>query len=64
MGTYTKETVKESIKQMRSLIAKSEKARLKLTPKTSAHTLLTRRLVAFNMALELLLEKETSFDQN
>ena len=42
---------------MKSLISKSEKALIKLTPKTSSHTLLTRRLEAFKIVLELLLEK-------
>ena len=62
MNQYTKEEYTEAIRAIASTIAKCEKVLPKLKPGTSQHTLLIRRIKAFQIALTLIKEKleETS----
>ena len=54
MDTYTTEELLEARRSIDSTLHKCEKALLKLTPGKSQHTLTTRRVKAFQVALELI----------
>ena len=54
MNTYTAEELTEARRSIDSTLHKCEKALLKLTPGKSQHTLTTRRIKAFQIALALI----------
>lgn len=54
MNTYTTAELTEARRSIDSTLHKCEKALLKLTPGKSQHTLTTRRIKAFQIALELI----------
>ncbi len=54
MNTYTTTELTEARRSIDSTLHKCEKALLKLTPGKSQHTLTTRRIKAFQIALELI----------
>lgn len=54
MNTYTAEELTEARRSIDSTLHKCEKALLKLTPGRSQHTLTTRRIRAFQIALALI----------
>jgi len=57
MNHYSEEELKEAIRSIESTISKCEKVLPKLRQGTSQHTLLIRRIKAFQIALSLLKEK-------
>lgn len=57
MNQYSEEELKEAIRSIESTISKCEKVLPKLKQGTSQHTLLIRRIKAFQIALSLLKEK-------
>ncbi len=54
MNTYTIAELTEARRSIDSTLHKCEKALLKLTPGKSQHTLTTRRIKAFQIALVLI----------
>lgn len=54
MNTYTAEELTEARRSIDSTLHKCEKALIKLTPGKSQHTLTTRRIKAFQIALALI----------
>lgn len=54
MNLYTKEELEEALRAIDSTISKCEKVQPKLRPGTSQHTLLIRRIKAFNIAAALI----------
>ncbi len=54
MERFTKEELEEAVRSISSTISKCEKVEPKLKQGTSQHTLLIRRIKAFNIALELI----------
>lgn len=56
-GPHTKEDLQEALRAIDSTIRKCEKAQLKLKKGTSSHTLLVRRIKAFQIA-ERLIKRE------
>ena len=54
---YSRQELEQGLKAMASLVQKSEKALSHLLPGSSQHTLLSRRLAAFILARDLILEK-------
>ncbi len=63
MKDYTKTELEEALGAIESTIKKCEKVEPKLRPGTSQHTLLTRRIKAFQIANDLIrkeLELKTS----
>ena len=57
---YTQEELREALRAIESTIGKCEKALPKLRPGTSQHTLLVRRIKAFQIASDLI---RRSFDK-
>ncbi len=57
MSQYTKEELTQALKAIESTIGKCEKVLPKLRPGTAQHTLLVRRIKAFQMAKALMEEK-------
>jgi hypothetical protein len=51
---FTKEELKEALRAIESTISKCEKIQPKLEPGTAQHTLLVRRIKAFNIASNLI----------
>lgn len=64
MDTYTTEELLEARRAIDSTLHKCEKALLKLTPGKSQHTLTTRRVKAFQVALELIDRKLEAADNS
>lgn len=54
MNNYTKMELKEALRAIASTLSKCEKVLPKLKSGTSQHTLLTRRIKAFQIASELI----------
>jgi len=54
---FTKEELEEALRALTSTIRKCEKVLPKLKQGTSQHTLLTRRIKAFNLASALILQE-------
>lgn len=54
MNDYTEEELKEALRAIASTISKCEKVLPKLKQGTSQHTLLVRRIKAFNIASALI----------
>ncbi|NLK71808.1 MAG: hypothetical protein GX285_02160 [Clostridiales bacterium] len=54
MNHYNEEELKEAIRSIESTISKCEKVLPKLKQGTSQHTLLVRRIKAFQIALTLI----------
>jgi F0F1-type ATP synthase assembly protein I len=54
MTGYTKEELEEALKSITSTIGKCEKAMLKLKEHSAQHTLLSRRIKAFRISVELI----------
>ncbi|MGI6280013.1 MAG: hypothetical protein ACOYJS_05580 [Acutalibacteraceae bacterium] len=54
MGNYTAEELKEALRAIESTISKCEKVLPKLKEGTSQHTLLVRRIKAFQIAVPLI----------
>jgi hypothetical protein len=52
--SFTKEDLDEALQAITSTISKCEKVRPKLRPGTSQHTLLVRRIKAFQVASALI----------
>ena len=57
MSEFTKEELEEALRAITSTISKCEKVQPKLKEGTSQHTLLVRRIKAFNIA-SMLLKRE------
>ena len=57
MTTYSDHDLTEALRAVESLIAKCEKAILKLAPGASQHTLLVRRIAALKLARSLIEER-------
>ena len=57
MENFTKEELEEALRSIVSTISKCEKVEPKLKQGTSQHTLLTRRIKAFHIAV-VLIERE------
>lgn len=56
MNSYSKEELEEALKAITSTIGKCEKAILKLKENSAHHTLLSRRIKAFQISIELIEE--------
>ena len=54
MTGYTKEELEEALKAITSTVGKCEKAILKLKENSAQHTLLSRRIKAFRISVELI----------
>lgn len=54
MNNFTKEELEEALRAIDSTISKCEKVQPKLKPGTSQHTLLIRRIKAFQIASSLI----------
>lgn len=54
MDSYTREELEEALRAIASTISKCEKVLPKLKQGTSQHTLLIRRIKAFNIAVSLI----------
>lgn len=54
MNDYTEEELKEALRAITSTISKCEKVLPKLKQGTSSHTLLVRRIKAFQIAVSLI----------
>lgn len=54
VNKFSKEELEEAVRSISSTISKCEKVEPKLKQGTSQHTLLIRRIKAFNIALELI----------
>ena len=59
MRHYTTEELLEAKRSVASTLGKCEKALLKLTPGKSQHTLMVRRIKAFEISLALIDEELT-----
>lgn len=59
MTNYTKEELEEALRSIISTIGKCETAILKLKENSAQHTLLSRRIKAFRISVELI-EKASS----
>jgi hypothetical protein len=57
MNNYSKEELEEALKAIKSTIHKCEKAIVKLKGNSAQHTLLSRRIKAFHISVNLI-EKE------
>lgn len=57
MNNYTEEELKEALRAIESTINKCKKVLPKLGQGTSQHTLLVRRIKAFQIAVSLIREK-------
>ncbi|HOV69013.1 MAG TPA: hypothetical protein PLZ84_01665 [Clostridia bacterium] len=57
MNQYSKQDLEEAIHSIESTISKCEKVLPKLKQGTAQHTLLVRRMKAFQIALVLMKEK-------
>ncbi|HWQ85796.1 hypothetical protein [Brevundimonas sp.] len=57
MTVHSEHDLREALRAIESTNAKCEKARASLEPGTAQHTLLTRRIAAFGIAIELLKER-------
>lgn len=54
MENFTKEELTEALRSIESTTSKCKKALLKLSEGTSQHTLLIRRIKAFNISIVLI----------
>ena len=54
MTGYTKEELEEALKSITSTVGKCEKEMLKLKENSAQHTLLSRRIKAFRISVELI----------
>ncbi|WP_332639408.1 hypothetical protein [Brevundimonas sp.] len=57
MTVHSEHDLREALRAIESTLAKCEKALTSLKPGTAQHTLLTRRIAAFAIAIELLKER-------
>ena len=57
MTVHSEHDLREALRAIESTNAKCEKALARLDPRTGQHTLLTRRIAAFGIAIELLKER-------
>lgn len=57
MNNYTEDELKEALRAIESTISKCEKVLPKLEQGTSQHTLLVRRIKAFQIAVALISER-------
>ena len=57
MAAHSETDLSEALRAVESLIAKCEKAVLKLPPGAAQHTLLVRRIAALKIARELIEER-------
>lgn len=57
MTVHSEHDLREALRAIESTNAKCEKALGNLKPGTAQHTLLTRRIAAFAIAIDLLKEK-------
>ena len=57
MTAHSEHDLREALRAIESTLSKCEKALVRLTSGTAQHTLLTRRIAAFAIAIELLREK-------
>ena len=57
MTAHSEHDLGEALRAIESTLSKCEQALARLTPGTAQHTLLTRRIAAFTIAIELLREK-------
>ncbi|MDI1328405.1 MAG: hypothetical protein PSV23_16570 [Brevundimonas sp.] len=57
MTVHSEHDLREALRAIGSTLAKCEKALVNLKPGTAQHTLLTRRIAAFTIAIELLKER-------
>jgi len=57
MTVHSEHDLREALRAIESTSAKCEKALGSLQPATAQHTLLTRRIAAFAIAIDLLKEK-------
>ncbi len=57
MDNFTKEELEEALRAIASTISKCEKVQPKLKQGTSQHTLLIRRINAFNIASSLIMQE-------
>ncbi len=57
MDNFTKEELEEALRAIASTISKCEKVQPKLKQGTSQHTLLIRRIKAFNIASSLIMQE-------
>lgn len=60
MDTYTREELVEAERSIASTLSKCEKAILKLRPGSGQHTLMARRITAFQIALDLMVRELNS----
>lgn len=61
MNNFTKEELEEALRAIASTISKCEKVQPKLKQGTSQHTLLIRRIKAFNIASTLIKRELSHF---
>lgn len=61
MDNFTKEELEEALRAIDSTISKCEKVQPKLKQGTSQHTLIVRRIKAFNIASALIKRELSSF---
>lgn len=64
MDDYTTDELQEALRPIASLISKSEKAQLKLTPGTWQHTMLRDNLKALHHAYALMNNETDDFSQD
>jgi hypothetical protein len=57
MTAHSEHDLREALRGIESILSKCEKALAGLKPGTAQHTLLTRRIAAFEIAIELLRER-------
>ncbi|CAM3005479.1 Uncharacterised protein [Brevundimonas diminuta] len=57
MAAHSETDLSEALRAVESLIAKCEKAVLKLAPGAAQHTLLVRRIAALKIARDLIEER-------
>lgn len=57
MDNFTNEELEEALRAIASTISKCEKVQPKLKQGTSQHTLLIRRIKAFNIASSLIMQE-------
>jgi hypothetical protein len=57
MTVHSEHDLREALRSIESTIAKCEKSLTSLKPGTAQHTLLTRRIAAFAIAIELINER-------
>jgi hypothetical protein len=63
LDDYTSEEVREALAPIASLLSKSEKAQLKVSPGTWQHTMLGDNIKALRIALELIGEASGDSDE-